>query len=229
MKAKVKKWSYRVIISLLVLVSLALIFNRQIKNWLISSYNPVVTEKTIATSKNKNASFDFSKVKSLDWETVAKARAKSNQINVIGEVAYPDVKMNLPIAAGVDNTTLALAAGTLKANQKMGEGNYAIAGHHMVNNNILFSPLYWEARVGQKVYLTDLKNVYEYTVNERKFIPATDVSVINDVPNKKMLTMITCDATGAKRLMIRAKYDKKMSNNKAPHNVQKMLASKFNR
>lgn len=229
MNKKLKKWLTSIGLTILILFSLALIFNRQIKTWMVGQYNPTVNEKVVATNNKKKASFDYGKVKSLDWQTVLKARASENRIKVIGEILYPDVDIHLPIGKGVDNLTLALAAGTLKANQKMGEGNYALAGHHMVDKKVLFSPLYWKAKIGQKVYLTDETNVYEYRVNVLKFIKATDVQVVNDVKGQKLLTLVTCDDTGEGRLMIRAKFVKKMSHSKAPAKIQKMFANKFNR
>ncbi|HAT54120.1 MAG TPA: class A sortase, partial [Lactobacillus sp.] len=112
---------------------------------------------------------------------------------------------NLQIVNGVSDADLALATGTLKPNQVMGQGNYAIAGHRMDQKDAMFSPLFWRSRVGQKIYLTDLTHVYEYKTTERTFIKATRVDVVNDVPGKKLVTLITCDATGANRLMVRGK------------------------
>ena len=114
-------------------------------------------------SKQSSANYDYSNAQDLSLQTVARARAKKQPINIIGEITVPAIGMTIPIANGVDNTTLALAAGTLRPNMKMGEGNYALAGHNMANGSkVLFSPLYSKSKVGQKVYITDLKNVYEY-------------------------------------------------------------------
>jgi sortase A len=229
MNKKLKKWLVSIGLTLVIILSLMMIFNRQIKTWMVAQYNPEVNEKVVATNKKKKGSFDYSKVKSLDWQTVLKARASENRIKVIGEIVYPKLDIHLPIGKGVDNLTLALAAGTLKPNQTMGAGNYALAGHHMVDKKVLFSPLYWKARDGQKVYLTDETNIYEYQVYERKFIKATDVQVVNDIKGKKILTLVTCDDTGSGRLMIRGKYMQKWSHGKAPEAVQKEFTEKFNR
>jgi LPXTG-site transpeptidase (sortase) family protein len=229
MSKKLKNWLVSIGLTLLVLLSLAMIFNRQIKTWMVAQYNPEVNEKVVAKNTEKKANFDYTKVKSLDWQTVLKARTSEKRIKVIGEIVYPDINIHLLIGKGVDNLTLALAAGTLKENQRMGEGNYALAGHHMVDKNVLFSPLYWKAKIGQKVYLTDETNIYEYRVDTRKFIKATDVQVVDDIKGKKILTLVTCDDTGAGRLMIRAKFIKKMSHTKAPEAVQKEFSEKFNR
>lgn len=225
---RVKKWLATILVLLLLVLSLALIFNAQIKNWLVDSYKPQVTQQTIVKNKKKKARYDFQSVKSLDFQTVAKARANASKLDVVGEISIPQVKLNLPITNGVTNENLALTAATLKANMKMGQGNYALAGHHMVRKDVLFSPLYWKMRPGMMIYVTDLKRIYSYKATERKFIAATRVDVIEDVPNKKLITLITCDATGANRLMIRGKYEGSVAYKKAPKKIQQSFAKNFN-
>lgn len=221
------RWLWTDLFIFLLAISLALIFNEQIKNWLISSYQPRISRKSVQSNQKKKASYDFSKVKSLDFSTVANARWNTADIHVVGEILMPQSKVHLPIAKGISNEVLALTAGTMRPDQKMGEGNYPLAGHHMTSQTILFSPLYWKTRVGQKIYLTDAKRVYEYQVSVRKFIPATDVQVIAQT-KQKLVTLITCDATGANRLMIRGKYVKQMAYKDAPTSVQKGFHGSFN-
>ena len=225
-----KRWLKRVGWLLLVLVSLDLIFNQQIKYYLVGSYRPTITKTLVQKNQQKQVNqkdFDFSQTKDLNFQAVAKARANKQAVNIIGEISIPAIKMTIPIATGVSNTTLALAAGTMRPDQQMGQGNYALAGHNMAHGSkILFSPLYYHAKVGQKVYLTDMKHVYTYRIYERKFILATRVDVVNDTP-EKILTLITCDATGANRLMVRAKYEGKVAFDQAPKHVQQALSSKY--
>ncbi|WP_268913886.1 class A sortase [Lentilactobacillus sp. SPB1-3] len=111
----------------------------------------------------------------------------------------------MSIGLGVSNQSLALAAGTMRPDQKMGSGNYPLAGHHMLDHNILFGPLYYRAKVGQMVYLTDMNYVYKYVIYQKKFISAYNISVIKQT-KKPIVTLITCDKTGANRLMVRGKY-----------------------
>ncbi|MFD1420466.1 class A sortase [Lactiplantibacillus songbeiensis] len=222
------KWLGRIVFVILIALSLALIFNEQIKSWLVSSYAPTVTAKSVKKNQTKKGNFDFSKVKSLDFQTVAKARMNKSSIHVIGSIAIPSIDLYLPIGNGVSNETLALAAGTLKADQTMGSGNYALAGHHMIKHGALFSPLYYKSKVGQMIYLSDMSHIYEYKTTQRSFIAATDVQVIDDVPGKKLVTLITCDKTGAGRLMIRGTYVKKWQFRQAPTGIQKSFSSHFN-
>lgn len=227
---KKRKWLRWTGIILLFLVSLALIFNQQIKYYLVGSWRPTITKSTVQKNqqkKTKASDFDFSQTKNLDFQSVAKARASKQSVNVIGEIAIPAINMTLPIGTGVSNTTLALAAGTMRADQKMGEGNYPLAGHNMAHGSkILFSPLYYKAKVGQMVYLTDMNKIYYYKIYQRKFILATRVDVVNNT-QEKILTLITCDSVGKNRLMVRAKYIKSVKYSDAPKKVQKALSSKY--
>lgn len=224
---RVRRWLVRLGLGILLLISLGLIFNQQIKNWLVSSYQPKVTAKIVERNNQKKASFDFGAVKSLNFSMVAQARLDATNLLVVGEMLVPKAKVHLPIGKGVSNTTLALAAGTMRADQQMGQGNYPLAGHHMVRKDILFSPLFFKSKVGDAVYLTDLKKIYTYKLYERKYIAATRVDVVNQT-KKPILTLVTCDATGAGRLMLRGKLTDTTKFKSADQRLQKQFAAKFN-
>ena len=228
---KKKRWwkttLYWLVIILGLALSLVLIFNQQVKDYLVNTYQPQVTKSLVAKNEKKKASYAFSSVKDLNLQTVAAARAKKESINVIGVISIPAINLRIPIAKGVSNTTLALAAGTMRADQEMGKGNYPLAAHNMANGSkILFSPLYYHGKVGQLVYITDMKKVYEYKLYERKFIDATRVDVIDNT-KENILTLVTCDATGARRLLMRGKLVKVVAYDKAPAKIQKNLSGKY--
>lgn len=228
---KKKRWwkttLYWLVIILGLALSLVLIFNQQVKDYLVNTYQPQVTKSLVAKNEKKKTSYDFSSVKDLNLQTVAAARAKKESINVIGVISIPAINLRIPIAKGVSNTTLALAAGTMRADQEMGKGNYPLAAHNMANGSkILFSPLYYHGKVGQLVYITDMKKVYEYKLYERKFIDATRVDVIDNT-KENILTLVTCDATGARRLLMRGKLVKVVAYDKAPAKIQKNLSGKY--
>lgn len=224
---KKREWFRWTAVVVLLIVSVVLIFNQQIKYYLVGTYHPQVTWQTVQKNNTKKAQYDFSDVQDLNLQSVAKARARKQSINVIGVISIPAIKMSIPIGKGVDNNTLALAAGTMRADQQMGQGNYALAGHNMAHGSrILFSPLYYDAKVGQKIYLTDMNRIYEYQINERKFIDASRVDVVENTP-QKIVTLITCNATGSRRLMIRGNFVKSMKFKKAPASVQKSLSKGY--
>ena len=120
----------------LILLSLPLIFNAQIRDifmgWNTNKYQvSQVTKKKIEENKETEGNFDFDSVKSISSEAVLAAQWDAQQLPVIGGIAIPEVEINLPIFKGLDNVNLFYGAGTMKANQKMGEGNYSLASHHI--------------------------------------------------------------------------------------------------
>lgn len=190
-----------------------------IKYWIVSyGIDSLRTTTSNATEIEKNtpqaSSFQFEEVRELDLQTIVMANMNKANITILGGISIPNVGMNLPIGEGVSNATLALTAGTMKKEQVMGEGNYALAGHHMKRQNLLFSPLF-KVKIGDPVYLTDLHYIYEYRIEGKSTIEATDIEVIEDRVGEKTLTLITCDLDGTKRLSIRGAFVRKLSVEKA--------------
>lgn len=154
------------------------------------------------TAKGEN--YNYNSVKSVSPKMVSQAFFTHG--NVIGIISMPSVKLKLPIYQGLDNDNLVKGAGTMKPHEQMGTGNYALAGHHMEDPHILFSPLQ-HAKVGDIIYLTNRsKEVYVYRITIKKIISKYQVNYIKNIGKKKVITLITC-ASGkpgeAKRIMVR--------------------------
>lgn len=196
-----KNWLVNSLLFLLLLIGLALVFNNQIKNFLIKKNSETytiseVSKKEIATNLEQDASFDFEAVVPVSVEDVLKAQFKNKVLPVIGGVAVPSVQINLPIFKGLGNTELLYGAGTFHPNQLMGEGNYALASHRIEQSDILFSHLD-QVKLGDTVYLTDLTNIYTYQVTVSERIDPSRVEVVEDVPGKKLVTLLSCGEASA--------------------------------
>lgn len=213
----------RMLLLCVLLIGIALIFINPIQNAIITHLSKQLntteySAEDIEKNNNTDADFNFEEVQSLSITEVLKAQTKVGAIPVIGSIVVPSVDLQLPIVKGVGDAALAVGAGTMKPNQKLGQGNYALAGHYFEEKDILFSPLY-KAKIGDTIYLTDLTNIYEYKLTSKDIIAATDVYVINDIPNKTVLTLITCAESGTKRLAIQADFIKQYPFNEAPAKV----------
>lgn len=186
------------------ILGLALIFNEQIKSFVVDhmSQNRIenISKKDIEKNNKKDGEFDFKKVKSIGAGQIAKA-AVTGDIPVIGKLAIPSLNMKLPIAKGLSDPVLSSGAGTMKPDQVMGEGNYALAGHYMTDRGILFSPLE-RSQLGKLVYITDLNKVYTYKITYKKVIDPYQTQIINDVAGKSIITLITCADGGMNRWAI---------------------------
>ena len=199
----------------LILLSLALIFNAQIRDifmvWNTNKYQvSQVTKEKIEENKDTEGNFDFDSVKSISSEAVLAAQWDAQQLPVIGGIAIPEVEINLPIFKGLDNVNLFYGAGTMKANQKMGEGNYSLASHHIFTaenaSQMLFSPLV-NAKAGMKIYLTDKDKVYTYEIREVKHVTPDRVDEIEDREGVKEITLVTCvDYNATERIIVKGDF-----------------------
>ena len=98
----------------------------------------------------------------------------------------------------------------MKANQKMGEGNYSLASHHIFTaenaSQMLFSPLV-NAKEGMKIYLTDKDKVYTYEIREVKHVTPDRVDEIEDREGVKEITLVTCvDYNATERIIVKGDF-----------------------
>ena len=214
-KNKSRNLFLNILAGFLILLSLALIFNSKIRDlfmvWNTNKYQvSQVTKEKIEENKETEGNFDFDSVKSISSEAVLAAQWDAQQLPVIGGIAIPEVEINLPIFKGLDNVNLFYGAGTMKANQKMGEGNYSLASHHIFTaenaSQMLFSPLV-NAKAGMKIYLTDKDKVYTYEIREVKHVTPDRVDEIEDREGVKEITLVTCvDYNATERIIVKGDF-----------------------
>lgn len=199
----------------LILLSLALIFNSKIRDivmvWITNRYQiSQVSKENIDENQNVKGNFDFNSVKSLSSEEVLKSQWDAQKLPVIGGIAIPELEINLPIFKGLDNVNLFYGAGTMKADQVMGKGNYSLASHHIFTaenaNQMLFSPLV-HAKSGMKIYLTDKDKVYTYEITELKRVTPDRVDEVDDREGIDEITLVTCvDYNATERIIVKGDF-----------------------
>lgn len=194
----------RIAAVILLIVGIALIFNKQIRNQMVRQNQAQaltnLTAKKVKHNQKKKGMYDFSKVKEIDFAQVTRAKVK-NTSDAIGALAIPDVNMYLPIMLGLSDDAMATGGGTMRADQKMGKGNYPLAGHYMTSKGILFSPLE-DAKKGQLVYLTNLNKIYVYKIYMKKKVSPYAVWLVDNT-KKPVVTLITCADGGVNRWAVR--------------------------
>ncbi len=194
---------------LLIIGGLFLLFNKPLRNYFIRSTSEnyaiaQVNKEELKKNKLRDVSFDFDKVKSLSTEAILRSQVngKKNDLPVIAGIAIPSVNIRLPIFKGLSNEALLYGAGTLTPDQEMGEGNYTLASHLSDQPELLFTPLRNMA-IGEKIYLTDLTNVYTYVAVSKETVDPTAIEVLEVVPDKQLVTLITCgDLYAQSRLVV---------------------------
>ncbi|WP_260365329.1 class A sortase [Pediococcus ethanolidurans] len=208
MSRKLTKWLLSLVFMVGLLIMLVALLSDPLIRHMGNGEIETMNTKKVEASKHKKANFDYASVKMLNpanvtWGAVQDATrnaigntnksGKSNDANYapMGKLAIPNVAMRLPIGKGLGHVVLSRGAGTMTADQQMGQGNFAMAGHYMTNTRILFSPLK-RVKIGDMIYLTDLKKVYRYRTFSKKTVSKNAVEVLRDVPGKKVVTLITC-------------------------------------
>ena len=222
-----KHWRY-IVASILLLVGVALLLVQPAQTYMLQQgvtasleQSKEITRVEVAENEERteDVTFKFEEVEPLSLENIVKYQGQGGRYSM-GQVAIPELNMKIPIYKGVSNYVLATGAGTMKENQKMGEGNYALASHNYFGDKtILFSPLV-DAKQGMKIYTTDLENIYEYEITSVDIIEPTKVSVIYDQKDKTEITLITCDDLNAtNRYCVKGKFVTKYPAKGAPQTV----------
>lgn len=223
---------------LLLIIGLAMIFNKSIRNFLIGQRSnqyqvSKVSKKEIEENEDADVTYDFSAVESISLQSILTAQADSSDLPVIGGIAVPDVGINLPIFKGLGNTELSYGAGTMKENQVMGgENNYALASHHVFgltgSSKMLFSPLE-DAKVGMKIYLTDKSTIYTYVITEIETVTPDRLDVIDDVPGKSQVTLVTCtDQEATERIIVQGELEASVAYSEASDDILEAFEYSYN-
>jgi len=88
-------------------------------------------------------------------------------------------------------------------------GNIILSGH---NNKYVFSNIY-KLYIGDELIISDFNNKYSYIIYEIKYINIKDKSILDNVYDKKIITLITCTNNTQTRFIVRAKYNHIISHN----------------
>ena len=186
-----------------------------------------ITVEDIESNEQVEGDFDFTQVEALDLEGVMSARFNEERYLTIGAIAVPEVELNLPIIRGVSNAGLYVGAGTMKPDQKMGEGNYCLASHNYPGKpTILFSPLE-RLQIGDKIYLTDLKYIYEYETTVVTTVDEHQVDILDDVPDKTMITLMKCNDNDYYRDIYQGDFVQKVAVDEAPEEMKQVFNVDF--
>ncbi|MGG3032715.1 class A sortase [Bacillus stercoris] len=186
----------KMIITVFILLGLLLISSPYIKGGIIaylskSQSESALTVEQLKKNNEREAEFEFDSIEPPELMDAVKAGFDHDQKAVIGRITIKSVDLELPIVKGTTNENLLIGAATMRPDQKMGEGNYPLAGHHLKQKSLLFGPLE-NVKTGAQIVITDFKKDYIYSVTSKDIISEMDAEVIEET-NKKEITLITCD------------------------------------
>ena len=185
----------KMIVAVLVISGILFVLSPFIKECIIINLSKNKSFELTAEQAEQNnaqkASFDFDAIQPPSFMETVTAGLDRESKAVIGRITISSVNIKLPILKGTTNQNLLYGATTMRPDQKMGEGNYPLAGHHMKRESLLFGPLI-NIEKGDTVKITDFKKDYIYAVTSKQFISEMDTDVIQETKEKE-ITLITCD------------------------------------
>ena len=192
---KIKNWLINIAVLMVFLLGLAMLFNQPIQNAWINYQSKQqyakIDKKSMQRGAKEHGKYDYSAIKAIDNGVYSNA-IKAQNYDAMGKIEIPAVKMKLPVFKGITNYILSVGAGTLKPNQVMGgKNNYVLAGHHMQNEKLVFSPLQ-KVKKGDLIYLSNAHKQYIYKATNYKIVDEHDINVIKNYGKKRMITLITC-------------------------------------
>lgn len=128
---------------------------------------------------------------------------------IIGIISIKKLDITFPVVEGAERENIRAAIGHIKGTADFGEaGNCVLAGHRGGVYGVFFKYIN-KLETGDKVKLTDIngKN-YNYTVYDQFVVEPTDMQIIQPIGEEKTLTLLSCEAGGTKRLIIRCRLVK---------------------
>ncbi|MFV8808323.1 class A sortase [Aerococcus urinaeequi] len=180
-------------------------------------------------SDQSNGQFDFNEVRNVSAKEVNQVRADIESgeadLDVLGAVAIPDANLNTAVIKGMSDVAMVSGAGTMFPDQVMGQGNYTLASHHIgYGTDILLNNISDSVTVGDKIYLTDLTNVYVYETFFVEAVNPDQVQYISqEVTGNPIITLMTCTADLTQRWIVQGNLTETVAFGEAPAEVQALF------
>lgn len=224
---KIKQHAITVLCVIVFLVGAWLVIQPHIRNYtlhtVVQEANQQIAEtltpEKIDENKKADVTYDYADVRPVTYDEVMNAQKNPENVYSIGEIVVPSVGIHLNIGAGTSNYTMMVGAGTLRPDTEFGKGNVVLASHFMGDySDLLFSPLK-RISIGDDIYLSDMRNIYRYTITDYKVVSPDHTEVVEQT-NEPTITLITCDDIYAvNRVVVRGRLTNVYDAKTVPQNV----------
>lgn len=184
----------------ILLISYQLISDYLFKQSHTSEFTEKITEEVtaeqMAENNEKEVENDFEAITHIDsMETYRRIGAEETPEFVVAQLIIPSMKRNLAVSKGINVDNLWVGVATMKTDQALGEGNYAIAGHNHRIEGSLFQGLEY-LKAGEDIYITDKVKIYHYRTYDNLVTPPDAFHLIEDGVSedrgKPVLSLMTC-------------------------------------
>lgn len=125
-------------------------------------------------------------------ETPYKPYRTSTNEEVDGVLYIDCIDLELPILSNVTDSGLNKTCARVTNTPPPGCANYCIMGHNNKRYGVLFNRLK-EVKVGDAIKVKATNGEFNYIVTETFVTEGLDHSILQDVDNKKIITIFCCD------------------------------------
>lgn len=182
-----------------ILIALPFYSNYKLKENMKNASIANISAETLKANENTNVIdenlYDFSNIEEISPSSTFLNTSYIDKSLLIGQLVIPSVNMNLSIFKGSTNENLLAGATTMKADDKMGEGNFTLAGHYSKDKSILFGSL-MSVKIGDIIKVTDKTTIYEYKVYKTETVKDDSIYMIDNKQAKKrgnnIISLMTC-------------------------------------
>lgn len=169
--------------------------------------NIIIYEEENPTKNNNSQNLTSNKTtNNKNTESTTSYKQESVTIencSVYGKIKIEKIGIEYPIIKYVDENSLWKSICKISDNHIDGTGNLCLAGHNM-RNSTMFAKIK-KLRNGDKVEITNIYGEkYVYLVYDSFYVEANDIEVLKET-KESIITLITCNNVGNKRLIVRAK------------------------
>lgn len=176
---------------------------------LIKEFEKIDISKNVIENKNEDL-FEFDDIEYITPTKTFLSLDKIDKNSIIGQIVMPTIDTNLVIFNGISEAKLLAGVSTMKSGQEMGKGNYSIAGHYGIKDELFHN--IEKLKDGDIVKITDKENIYYYEINDREIVYPNRVDLIEDREENKeepIISLMCCyyenGKNSGKRLFVRGK------------------------
>ncbi|TVX88413.1 class D sortase [Paenibacillus agilis] len=137
-------------------------------------------------------------------------------IPVHGTIAINKIDLREPIVEGATPQSLKVGSGSVVPGRAPGEiGNYVLASHRSLKFGRHYNRLD-ELAIGDSIQVETADRTFTYTVRSKSIVTPEDLSVLDQNPHERELTLITCDPidTATHRLIVKAFMEEEIHSTK---------------
>lgn len=155
-----------------------------------------LTHESMAQAQANITATPFDEIKEIGYVDFWPLLGKWQASDIMAELHIPDLDINLAVFNSASNTNLLAGVGALMPDRGLGADNLVLTGHHVQGKGVLLHNL-MDAEEGQKIYLTDKKDLYVYKIiytaqKDTDAVYMLDASQNLTFHADKILTIMTC-------------------------------------